>query len=857
MLANPAVAAPSQEPLKQPPEPTSIPGSKVSSLRDLTPSSWWEHLRIEKDRGANARNMLRLYKEATSSIPTDKYRNDPFLLELWLDNLQLLRASGEDHGAIRDQYKFLKSSRIGAGNAKLYLAWANFERVAGYIDRAKNVLLTGISQNAYPVDDLRSLLSKIVSENVTSERGPAQFVGGMVGTSGTGTDRINKAPAANSKKVPLEHIMEAPVSSNSLPVPATANSSFSEDASFASQQSLSESASSSTSPPGQGSRQQNRKGLTRSRIGKLGPPARVSVPQGVDDNPNSAALEGASDVEDDMSMDSQGEDVISSSLQTSKDTSPPSQPMGSHLPSTALSLQEQQGKPIEVHRSNADVTSAHSRTIVRPLQSTATDHERMPAAPSISTHSASHVTLTPMPLQAPPVNVSRHTQLDDALGRRGWSVSTPSLTQRPPLRRTVTISDQPSANSSSAFASSGWHAPSNRIDAIPALNAVHLSTPIPPTYDQILQITPTIVPTNSSAMMDWRVPAQSQQAAKDKTSIMVNGVLYKKLGLIGRGGSSKVYKIMSEDGKLFAMKKVKLKGQEDSAIEGYLNEIALLKRLDGNERIIRLVNAEINEEQGYLLMVLEYGEIDLAHVLQKEQGVPLSLNFIRMYWEQMLRAVHAIHEENIIHSDLKPANFLLVGGALKLIDFGIAKSIPNDTTNIQRDHQTGTINYMAPEAIAFVEMSGSKRQYLKLGRSSDVWSLGCILYQLVYGRPPFAHLPVMKKLQCIVDPSYTIEYGPIEDSSLLEAIQSCLQRDPRKRMTIPELLAHRFLHPAGTTSTRGPLAAVPLDRTLITDIVQQVLAFRDIGGSVSIEEMSKVIYEQILKGEKVNLGCLR
>lgn len=65
----------------------------------------------------------------------------------------------------------------------------------------------------------------------------------------------------------------------------------------------------------------------------------------------------------------------------------------------------------------------------------------------------------------------------------------------------------------------------------------------------------------------------------------------------------------------------------------------------------------------------------------------------------MLEAVHAIHQQKIVHSDLKPANFILVQGALKLIDFGIAKAIPNDTTNIQRDIQVGTLNYMSPEAI--------------------------------------------------------------------------------------------------------------------------------------------------------------
>lgn len=55
--------------------------------------------------------------------------------------------------------------------------------------------------------------------------------------------------------------------------------------------------------------------------------------------------------------------------------------------------------------------------------------------------------------------------------------------------------------------------------------------------------------------------------------------------------------------------------------------------------------------------------------------------------QQILLAVNTIHEERIVHSDLKPANFLLVRGSLKLIDFGIAKAIMSDTTNIQRDAQ--------------------------------------------------------------------------------------------------------------------------------------------------------------------------
>lgn len=53
----------------------------------------------------------------------------------------------------------------------------------------------------------------------------------------------------------------------------------------------------------------------------------------------------------------------------------------------------------------------------------------------------------------------------------------------------------------------------------------------------------------------------------------------------------------------------------------------------------------------------------------------------------MLQAVHAVHQENVVHTDLKPANFVLVKGRLKIIDFGIAKAVANDTVNIQRDQQ--------------------------------------------------------------------------------------------------------------------------------------------------------------------------
>jgi serine/threonine-protein kinase TTK/MPS1 len=90
--------------------------------------------------------------------------------------------------------------------------------------------------------------------------------------------------------------------------------------------------------------------------------------------------------------------------------------------------------------------------------------------------------------------------------------------------------------------------------------------------------------------------------------------------------------------------------------------------------------------------------MDLASMLH-QHGKIFSESYLRLCWQQMLEAVHTIHEARIIHSDLKPANFVLVKGTIKLIDFGIAGAIQADTTNLVRDNQIGTINFISPEAL--------------------------------------------------------------------------------------------------------------------------------------------------------------
>ncbi len=108
---------------------------------------------------------------------------------------------------------------------------------------------------------------------------------------------------------------------------------------------------------------------------------------------------------------------------------------------------------------------------------------------------------------------------------------------------------------------------------------------------------------------------------------------------------------------------------------------------------------------------------------------------------------------------------------------------------------------MAPEAIAPTPESichnrETNNYSMKLGRASDIWSLGCILYQMIYGRPPFAAFTTVQKLAVIPNPNVEIPYPPFDDLDALDSIKSCLIRNPKYRSPIvgqQGLLAMKYL----------------------------------------------------------------
>lgn len=350
------------------------------------------------------------------------------------------------------------------------------------------------------------------------------------------------------------------------------------------------------------------------------------------------------------------------------------------------------------------------------------------------------------------------------------------------------------------------------------------------------------------------VPPQEQkfpELLNEKRLRIVNGRPYLIVQKVGQGGSSKVYKVLAPDMAIYALKEVYVSSVPEYVVQSFENEIALLKKLQSEDRIIKLIDSEIDRQNGTISIVLELGDIDLASLISKNRNhlEQIDPNFLRLMWHQMLEAVQSVHQAKVIHGDLKPANFLFVSGTLKLIDFGIAMSIApdRDTTSMERDQSLGTVNYMPPESLMARPIAGTHDKKIKQGRPADVWSLGCILYQLVYNRPPFPQNGVVEKIAAICDESYHIDF-PFEDRpdflNLRDVMMKCLQRNPKLRPTITELLDHPYL-------TMRPVDIEQDLLQFVTEVQDRFLDF-DFGSAEGTRRLKRV-KEQLLNGDEVTL----
>ena len=196
---------------------------------------------------------------------------------------------------------------------------------------------------------------------------------------------------------------------------------------------------------------------------------------------------------------------------------------------------------------------------------------------------------------------------------------------------------------------------------------------------------------------------------------------------LGGGGMGVVYRATySKTGQVVALKLLPAElSIKPRLVARFERELAILKKLKHPNIVPCFGGGRLGEQQFFAMELVEGGS--LASLLKKRSKLP---------WEEVIRlglqicaALEHAHEHGIIHRDLKPSNLLMTrDGQVKLADFGIARD--NDATALTAAGRTvGTFAYMAPEQI---------RGEPEISHRTDLYALGCVLYELLAGTPPFA-----------------------------------------------------------------------------------------------------------------------
>lgn len=292
-----------------------------------------------------------------------------------------------------------------------------------------------------------------------------------------------------------------------------------------------------------------------------------------------------------------------------------------------------------------------------------------------------------------------------------------------------------------------------------------------------------------------------------------------------------------------------------------LRELKLLKNFN-HENIISILALQrpaLYETFREIYLIQELMETDLHKVIRTQK---LSDDHIQYFIYQTLRALKALHSANVLHRDLKPSNLLLNANCdLKICDFGLARSVASSEDNFGfMTEYVATRWYRAPEImLTFQEYT----------TAIDVWSVGCILAEMLSGRPLFPGrdyhnqlwlimevlgtpnledyyniklkrareyirlLPFCKKIPFSELFSKVLDINPLA----LDLLEQLLAFNPTKRITVDPALKHPYLQ----------LYHDPNDEPVCEPIAEDFFDFDRHKDELSIEELKRMLYDEIMK----------
>jgi len=295
---------------------------------------------------------------------------------------------------------------------------------------------------------------------------------------------------------------------------------------------------------------------------------------------------------------------------------------------------------------------------------------------------------------------------------------------------------------------------------------------------------------------------------------------YVFISQIGSGAYGSVFKARDKQtNEIVALKYVRKFSISDGLPLSFYRELNLLQSFQGSPNIIqyrRIAKITNPETQNIdLFIVLEYAHYDLSSIIDATQRAGLSLPFFQNFSKQILNGVRQLHENDYVHRDIKPANILINDrGEVKIADFGLTRFLPQNSKNRRFSVQVVTPGYRAPELLL------GDHCYNK---SIDIWSLGCLLYEMAVGSPLFSPsdsaemvqlntifdicgtptpesapsligLPGMALISSLGKPRTSRLYEtlvknlPSDYQSLIPLLLSMLSLDPTLRPTIEEII---------------------------------------------------------------------
>ncbi|XP_009305771.1 mitogen-activated protein kinase kinase kinase 4 isoform X3 [Danio rerio] len=253
---------------------------------------------------------------------------------------------------------------------------------------------------------------------------------------------------------------------------------------------------------------------------------------------------------------------------------------------------------------------------------------------------------------------------------------------------------------------------------------------------------------------------------------------------IGEGQYGKVYTCINVDtGELMAMKEIRFQPNDHKTIKETADELKIFEGIK-HPNLVRYFGVELHREEMYIFM--EYCD---EGTLEEVSRLGLQEHVIRLYSKQITTAINVLHEHGIVHRDIKGANiFLTSSGLIKLGDFGCSVKLKNNAQTMPGEVNStlGTAAYMAPEVITRAKGEGH-------GRAADIWSLGCVLIEMVTGKRPWHEYEHNFQIM------YRVGMGhkpPIPEKLSTEGkdfLAHCLESEPKRRWTASALLDHPFV----------------------------------------------------------------